>query len=372
MTIFERPDEDVFAGGARPGEVDDFPNVARGWGVALDQTGGKPPMEWFNWLGRRVDRAIRYFMQRGVAQWSATETYPEGAIVQHNGIMYRADVENEGRAPDGSPGHWGAPWAPTVAENDSSQRVVNTELLAKRLAKYVTAGDLGSYATQKWVKEYAVYGDSARYMLTTNPDKNAAWLTVGTNNIGRIWTDMSFNPDTKVDRGGGPITGRVTIGRDGWQADIALQNRRPGQAASTFLRARDGGGLEIINSAYNGVPFATDDYGNVFLRGQLILQPDGNLNLTWRGRPLSVEIDDLWGNINGKATWDAMNGKANAGARVQVDSGVSEFDYVGSVSSVIHGQIDLPAPWVVTGLRVNASTSSVTAIWQRGVVLRNQ
>ncbi|AOJ86739.1 hypothetical protein WS87_08660 [Burkholderia sp. MSMB0856] len=368
MTIFERPDEDVFADGARPGEVDEFPNVARGWGVALDQTGGKPPMEWFNWLGRRIDRAIRYFMQRGLAEWSSTETYPVGAVVQHNGIIYRADVENEGRAPDGSPGHWGAPWAPTVAADDSSKRVVNTELLAKRLEKYVSEDDLGTYATQEWVKGYAVKGDTARYVLTTNPDRSAAGLTVDGKYIGKIWTDMSFDPGTKVNRGGDTITDRLTLGRDGWQADLALQNRRPGQNVTMYIRARDGGGIEFINNAYNGVPWSMSDAGTTWQAGNLnvggsTLQTDGNLLCNFRGAWLNSILDDLYARSENRAV---------AGARVQWDSGLAEFDYVGSVSSNVHGQIDLPAPWVVTGMRVNADNRSITAIWQRGVVLRNQ
>ncbi|MDN7412135.1 hypothetical protein QZM42_26740 [Burkholderia vietnamiensis] len=199
--------------------------------------------------------------------------------------------------------------------------VDNTDFGAIALAKQVVG-----YATQQWVQGYAVSIAAPR------------------------------------------MQDRPVVGRDGWQADFALQNRRQGQNVTTYLRARDGGGLEIINNAYNGVPWNISDGGETWQSGNLhvggsMLQTDGNLLCSFRGAWLNSILDDLYARSENRAV---------AGARVQWDSGLAEFDYVGSVSSNIHGQIDLPAPWVVTGLRVAASTSSITAIWQRGVVLRNQ
>lgn len=82
MTHYSRPDELVFASGAKPGEVQGFPDIPRGWGVAYDQTAGIPPMEWFNALFKRGDEGLRYLLQRGIADWSATEDYPVDAHVQ--------------------------------------------------------------------------------------------------------------------------------------------------------------------------------------------------------------------------------------------------------------------------------------------------
>ncbi|WP_175689708.1 hypothetical protein [Burkholderia anthina] len=365
MTIFERPDEDVFADGARPGEVDDFPNVARGWGVALDQTGGKPPMEWFNWLGRRIDRAIRYFMQRGLAEWSATETYPVGAVVQHNGIIYRADVENEGRAPDGSPGQWGAPWAPTVDVDDSSNRVVNTELLAAALKTVQPALGFipvrqGGGANQGKNVVRIGWAQDGSGLLASVDDTNLGAIAFAKDVNG--YATQAWVKGYALSRAGDTMTDRLTLSREGWQAELQLQNLRPGQRSSAFIRARDAGGVEIINSAYNGVPWQASNEGETFQPGTAHVggasfQADGNVwGAAWG--------NDFLSNVVGR--------KAVAGARVQHDSGLAEFDYVGSVSSNVHGQVDLPAPWVVAGLRVNADNRSVTAIWQRGVVLRNQ
>lgn len=149
---------------------------------------------------------------------------------------------------------------------------------------------------------------------------------------------------------------RPTLNRDGWQADIGLRNNRPGYDSWTYLRARDNGGFEFINGAYNATTLGVDDWGTVYLRGTQILTTDGNLNLTWRGRYLSAEIDDIWGNINARAS---------VGARVQWDSGVNNFGTVDRLGGA------LPAPWVVCGLS-GPGNGTANAIVVYGVLLRNQ
>lgn len=119
MTIYQRPDERVFSENAQPGEVQEFPDVPRGWGVAFEQSEGKPPMEWFNWLHRRFDRALRYLVQRGIPEWSATEDYPIHARVQHNGATYRALVPSVGVEPGTSVVTW-RPWASSSASDIDS------------------------------------------------------------------------------------------------------------------------------------------------------------------------------------------------------------------------------------------------------------
>ncbi|WP_071335477.1 phage tail protein [Burkholderia contaminans] len=149
---------------------------------------------------------------------------------------------------------------------------------------------------------------------------------------------------------------RPTLNRDGWQADIGLRNNRPGYDSWTYLRARDGGGMEIINSAYNAVTWSVDDWGTMFMRGQQILNTDGNLNLTFRG----VWLSDQLNNID-----NAIGSKANAGARVQWDSGVNNFGTVDRLNGA------LPAPWVMCGLS-GPGNGTANAIVVYGVLLRNQ
>lgn len=100
MVLFNKPDEKVFASNAKQGEVNDFPDVPRGWGLSFDQTGGIPPMEWFNWLFKRADERHGYLMQRGLPEWSATLDYPEAAYVQYNGLSYKSLKANKGKLPD--------------------------------------------------------------------------------------------------------------------------------------------------------------------------------------------------------------------------------------------------------------------------------
>lgn len=95
MTIYTRPDEHVFASAAQPGEVEDYPDILRGWGITFEQTEGKPPMEWMNGAMRRIDEAIRYLTQRGIPEWSPSEDYPVGAYIQHNGATYRSLEANK-------------------------------------------------------------------------------------------------------------------------------------------------------------------------------------------------------------------------------------------------------------------------------------
>lgn len=106
MTQYKRPDEAVFASGAKPGELEAFPDIARGWGVAFEQTAGIPPMEWFNALFKRTDEAIRYLMQRGIAEWSATEDYPPGALVRSAGSLWSARQASTGQLPGSESVYW--------------------------------------------------------------------------------------------------------------------------------------------------------------------------------------------------------------------------------------------------------------------------
>lgn len=100
MALFNKPDEKIFASNAKQGEVNEFPDVPRGWGLSFDQTGGIPPMEWFNWLFKRTDERYGYLMQRGLPEWSPTLDYPEAAYVQYNGLSYKSLKANKGKLPD--------------------------------------------------------------------------------------------------------------------------------------------------------------------------------------------------------------------------------------------------------------------------------
>ena len=82
-----RPDGKIFASNAKTGEVEDFPDLERGWGVTFELTTGKPPMEWFNDITKRADLNLQY--QKKTGQLSKFDQeycdfiggYPKGAVL---------------------------------------------------------------------------------------------------------------------------------------------------------------------------------------------------------------------------------------------------------------------------------------------------
>lgn len=202
-------------------------------------------------------------------------------------------------------------------------------------------------------------GTAAPTIVMHLANQTEAW-TISNTDIkrgagGAVWGSWNFDPNSKINRGGDTMSGRLTLSGENWQADLSMADRSPGGGTFTYLRARKGGGLDVINSAYNGIPFATDNGGNVFLNGAHILQPNGNLFMQWRGQWLSDYTNDV---NNG------FNGKADRNARCQWDSGMIE---TGGIRDDIGQVADLPAPYVAIGLRLQVSN------WHfiRGVMLRN-
>lgn len=106
MIIQKKPDYLIFADSAKKGEVTDFPDVSRGWGITIDQTASKPPMEWMNGAFNRIDKNILYLLQQGVPEWSELVTYPENAIIKYNGILYTAIVSNDNARPSTNTTKW--------------------------------------------------------------------------------------------------------------------------------------------------------------------------------------------------------------------------------------------------------------------------
>lgn len=106
MKIQEKPDYLIFAESAKKGEVSDFPDVSRGWGITIEQTGSKPTMEWMNGTFNRVDKNMLYLLQQGVPEWSEKVIYPVNAIIKYNGVLYTAIVENDNAQPSTNTTKW--------------------------------------------------------------------------------------------------------------------------------------------------------------------------------------------------------------------------------------------------------------------------
>lgn len=106
MSVQNKPDYKIFAGGAKPGEVVTFPDILRGWGVTLDTTGGIPPMEFFNSFGKRLNEWLMYLTQRGTPEWDAAVDYPKDAMIQYAGVYYVSLKVTKGEQPNNSQASW--------------------------------------------------------------------------------------------------------------------------------------------------------------------------------------------------------------------------------------------------------------------------
>lgn len=180
MTQYKRPDETVFASGAKTGEVENFPDIARGWGVSFDQTNGIPPMEWFNALFKRNDEALRYLLQRGIAEWSATEDYPVGAHVQEGGKVWKAKATSLGKRPSSSPSEWGE----AALTRESVTALIQEQLGGIGIKGRVRAASTGNLTLsglqvvdgvnlldgdRVLVKNQSASQDNGIYLVTTGP-----------------------------------------------------------------------------------------------------------------------------------------------------------------------------------------------------------
>ena len=116
MALVNKPDESIFASSAKQGEVDNFPDLLRGWGITFDQTQGIPPMEWFNFLFKRLDEKHTYLMQRGLPEWSATQDYTKGSCVQFDGVSYRALKDSKNNSPNESNSQYWVRWGFALSE----------------------------------------------------------------------------------------------------------------------------------------------------------------------------------------------------------------------------------------------------------------
>ena len=96
--IYEKPKNEIFASDAKDGEIVEFPNIKRGWGVT-ENLGFIPPMEYFNAAFNRVDKSLAYQLQRGVGEWDKDLEYPIGAVVSLNGVVYVAKSQNTNKNP---------------------------------------------------------------------------------------------------------------------------------------------------------------------------------------------------------------------------------------------------------------------------------
>jgi len=173
--IYEKPKNEIFASDAKDGEIVEFPNIKRGWGVT-ENLGFIPPMEYFNAAFNRVDKSLAYQLQRGVSEWDKDLEYPIGAVVSLNGNIYIAKSQNTNKNPSENKEIWhviaSKEWceqtflnkddkidAYTKPESDNkfvAKEDIATETKAgiTKLKNSITAQQEDAAVTEKAVKEF--------------------------------------------------------------------------------------------------------------------------------------------------------------------------------------------------------------------------
>ena len=213
MAIYNKPDESVFASSAKQGEVSNFPDIGRGWGVSFDQTGGIPPMEWFNFLFKRNDEKFGYLFQRGLSEWSATQSYPEGALVQYNNLTYKAKRANTNKKPDKAQSSDWQRWG--FAQSELGVATL-TESGITQLLTSTNSDDETKSATPKSVKMAYDKGVEAK-AAADNANNNA---------------------NGRVSKSGDAINGTLFIDgvrSGGFASGLAIRNKAGGQNTAGFV-----------------------------------------------------------------------------------------------------------------------------------------
>jgi len=101
MPIAQRPSSTLFSSGSRDGETVTFPDWARGWGLTFDpgQSGGVPPMEYFNGSFKQLNEGILYAVQNGICPWSEDFDYQTNGYVSYNGTIWQANANSKAVTP---------------------------------------------------------------------------------------------------------------------------------------------------------------------------------------------------------------------------------------------------------------------------------
>nr|DAK08785.1 MAG TPA: Baseplate structural protein [Caudoviricetes sp.] len=207
MAIYNKPDENVFASSARQGEVSNFPDIGRGWGISFDQTGGIPPMEWFNFLFKRTDEKFGYLFQRGLSEWSATQSYPEGALVQYKNLTYKAKRANTNKKPDEAQSSDWQRWGFTQSELGVATLTGSgvTQLLTS-----INSNDETKSATPKSVKMAYDKGVEAK-TAADNAQRTANDGVSRANNAQRSADNANTNANGRVSKSGDTIDGYLRL-----------------------------------------------------------------------------------------------------------------------------------------------------------------
>ena len=229
MALVNKPDESIFASSAKQGEVDNFPDLLRGWGITFEQTQGIPPMEWFNFLFKRLDEKHAYLMQRGLPEWSATQDYTKGSCVQFDGVSYRALKNSKNNSPNESNSQYWVRWGFALSE------IARATLTQYGLTQLYTGynsqrEDLAlTPKTAFLLKQLIDSNTRALGNVIPNSKKSSA---VNSNSNDTVATSAAVksandNANTRIAKSGDTMTGNLVIDSqsNAWSG-IALKNKQ--------------------------------------------------------------------------------------------------------------------------------------------------
>ena len=157
--IYEKPKNEIFASDAKDGEIVEFPNIKRGWGVT-ENLGFIPPMEYFNAAFNRVDKSLAYQLQRGVGEWDKDMEYPIGAVVSLGEIIYIAKSQNTNKSPANEAEVWDAvatkKWSDKkfALKDDLPSLATEAKEGIAKLKNSITAKQEDAAVTEKAIVEY--------------------------------------------------------------------------------------------------------------------------------------------------------------------------------------------------------------------------
>jgi phage-related tail fiber protein len=204
MSIIKKPNfSEIFSSEAKPGEMQEFPDILRGWGITQEQTAGKPPMEWFNAIQKRADEAILYLAQQGISEWSQKIDYPRDAVVKLNGLFYVSIKENKSKNPETSQSDW-----KSLVDALSLKSATLTQKGIVKLNSAINSTSETMAATPKAVKEAydAANSNLNGRLLNIQTFKSSGTYTPtkGTKKIHvKVWGAGGGGSNTKLANGGG-------------------------------------------------------------------------------------------------------------------------------------------------------------------------
>lgn len=253
MKIQEKPDYLIFADSAKNGECANFPDVSRGWGVTIDQTASKPPLEWMNGAFNRIDKNALYLLQQGVPEWSEKVIYPANAIIKYNGVLYTAVVENDNTKPSTNT----TKWKKTIAEVPTAS---TEQKGAVKLSSATNSTSETEAATPKAVK--SAYDTALSAQQTANTAKSIAETNASTTTAGRVKLNSAINSTSETEAA---TPKAIKTACDLLNGSV----KKTGDTMTgQLILPKDGVSIKFENNDVMALATSNDDYSHIFYNAQ--------------------------------------------------------------------------------------------------------